>query len=348
MVKKEKAMIIIKRIIRKIIKYGIKLFDLCTSWIPLGKHDILILKDFKNSDINFVDELQSHDIKIINFKFIKILKSAFYIRRANVIYVDNINIVIGALSNIEGVVIQYWHATSAIKKFGLTTVTNEREYSERTKELNNYDLIAVNSDYMAENFKRSFAVSDEKIIKIGAVHSYKLFNQEIIKPYFEYIVYVPTFRSNPKSDKKALQFITNFKNDKYKLIYSLHPKIDVQVDSEDALDVTGTDIRCYFANASLVISDYSSLLVDASLKCKSAVMYAYDIDEYEVDPGLIINEHNFWGYYTTSETQLIKYINDNNFITHDLTSIKDKYFTYDDQNSNIRIAQIAKRKNPNN
>ncbi len=331
-----------RNLIRNNMKTIIKIFDGLTRWIPTPKYDVLIITDFEGNHLDLLDELDGLKVKWLKHDPSKALISAFYVRRSQVIYVDNINIVIGTLNNIDATIIQFWHATSAIKKFGLATVTDEAEFEMRAQEMAKYDLITVNSEYMADKFKQGFGVTDCKMSRIGCVQSKQLFQCDEIKPYFDYIVYAPTFRWDSKYDKQAIEFIKNFKSDKYKLIYSLHPKLELKINNEDAIDATGTDIRSYFAGAKLVISDYSSLLIDASLKCNSVVMYAYDRESYEQDPGLYIDQTNFWGYYTESEEQLISYINQDQFAMHDRQMIKDEFFTYDDFESVHRVAMIAR------
>lgn len=330
-----------KEAARMLVKRSIVGFDIITRWIPSPKVDVLVLTDFKGNGDKLIEQLSNCKVKHIHFKRSKALITAFYIRRAKVIYVDNINIVISSLDKIEGTIIQIWHATSAVKKFGLPTVIDENELSERSTEYQKYDIVTANSTYMAEKFLLAFGFDESHIRKTGCLQSSELFNCEQIAPFFKYIVYAPTFRWNRKHDKLAIEFIKNFKSDKYKLIYSLHPKLEVTIDNEDAIDVSGTDIRSYFKGAALVISDYSSLLIDASLNCNKAVMYAYDYSDFNQDPGLYIDRDNFWGYYTESREQLMDYIKADNFKEHDLEYIKNRFFTYDDDQSTKRIADLA-------
>lgn len=330
-----------KEAARMFVKKSIVAFDGLTKWIPTPKVEVLVLTDFKGNGDNLIEELSGRKVKHIHFKKSKALITAYYIRRARVIYVDNINIVISSLNNIEGTIIQIWHATSAVKKFGLPTVNDSQELIDRIAEYQKFDIVTVNSTYMAEKFILGFGFDESHIRKTGCLQSNALFNCEQINPYFDYIVYAPTFRWNRKHDKLAIDFIKNFKSDKYKLIYSLHPKLEVFIDNEDAIDVSGTDIRSYFKGAKLVISDYSSLLIDASLNCDKAVMYAYDYQDYSQDPGLYIDRENFWGYYTEDGQELMNYINADQFKQHDLTYIKKRFFTYDDNQSVKRIANLA-------
>lgn len=330
-----------KAIIRPGVKQTIKLFDFLTRFVPAKKLDALIIADFDQMEL--FEELNFKNKKIVKFSKLKMFYIAFLVRRSKTIFVDNLNIVVSSINDIEGEVIQIWHATSSIKKFGLPTLDNTYDIKERTKEYQSYDKFVVNSEYMAEKFKESFGISNDKIIRLGSTASIKLFDCKVIKPYFDYIVYVPTFRWNSKQNQKSIEFIKNFKSDKYKLIYSLHPKVEAEIENDDCIDVSGSDVRSYFSNAQLIISDYSSLLIDASLVCDKVAMYGYDIVDYEKDPGLNITEKSFWGFFTKDQKELIKYITEQQFIKHDKQKIKKTFFEYDDDNSVKRIAGLAKK-----
>ncbi len=148
---------------------------------------------------------------------------------------------------------------------------------------------------------------------------------------------MPTFRWDDKDNIWAFEFINNFESDIYKLIYAVHPKMKFTCTNKNAIAVSNQNIRSYFHHASLVISDYSSLLIDASLVCSHVVMYAYDYHTYYQKPGLNVGRNNFWGYFTTSYYELVAYIRANNFVTHDNAFIKETYFTFDDENSINKI-----------
>ncbi len=327
--------------IRTIIKLGINIFDKLTSWLPTNQIDVLFIVDFPGDDKLIANQFAGYNIKIIEYNNKKIFQTAFYARRSKVIYVDNMNIVISTISNLKGTVIQYWHATSAIKKFGLSTVKNEKEIKMRKREFKNYDLFTVNSKFMEKCFIDGFNISSEQLREVGTVQSNALF--EINKSKFdgEYIVYVPTFRKDDKFNEGAIEFISSFKSNHYKLIYSLHPKVEANIENPQTIRVDSQNIRSYFTDAKLIISDYSSLLIDASLKNPNVVMYGYDINEYRKSPGLYIDEHNFWGFFTYSHFELIDYIESQSYITHDIKKIEKEYFTFDGPNSEIKIAELG-------
>lgn len=327
--------------IRTLIKKSIQVLDFVTKAIPAPKFDVLFIVDFPGDDKLIAQQFTGYKVKTIYYTNKKIVSTAFWARRSKLIYVDNMNIVVSSLNNLPATVIQYWHATSAVKKFGLITVDDTKNRAQRIREYQNYDLFAVNSKHMENCFRDAFNISEEQMYKVGAVQSNQLFTGSPVKLDGDYIVYVPTFRHNAIYNEGAIEFIKNFSSNDYQLIYSLHPKVKATINNPNATCISGDQIRSYFKQASLIISDYSSLLIDASLINDKVVMYGYDINEYRKQPGLYIDDSNFWGYFTYSQHELEQYIKGGNYKRHHIDEIKDVYFTYDGDKSEGAIAKIG-------
>ncbi len=322
---------------RNLLKLAILIFDKCTNWIPSKKIDILIINEFGNYKL-MLPHFDTNNIKIVDYSYKNIFYVAYLIRRSKVIYVDNINLAIASIDNIESKVIQVWHATSAVKKFGMQTITDVKELEKRKFEYSKYDIITANSTFMKKVFTEAFGVKQQAISEVGCLQSHQLFADLSVSENFEYIMYVPTFRKG--DNQETIDFIENFKSDKYKLLYSLHPKVEASINNHNCIKIDGDKVRDYLKNASLVISDYSSLLVDASLVNQSVVMFAYDYDSYLQEQGLNITK-DFWNKFINTNEEMLTYINKGEFLKHDCNEIKQNLFTYDDIDSPIRIANIA-------
>lgn len=326
--------------IRQIIKLIIIITAKVMVIIPKKRCDIVFLADFKDNGLELANNLDNLDVKYIQFSLKSIIKSIYYIQCANIVLVDNVNIVVASLPNIKADVIQYWHATSAVKKFGLPTIDDEKIKRIRTKEFKHYDYIISNSTFMSSVFKDSMNFEDNQILELGSLQSANLFTNTFHIEDNEYIVYAPTFRWEQIDNYEQIHFLNDYDGD-HKLYYSLHPKVEGEINNPKCIKVDN-DIRTYFKNAKLVISDYSSLLVDASLLCDSVVMFGYDYDRYYFNTGLYIPQSKFWGYFTKDLEELATYINSNSYKTHSLEMLKEEYFTYDDHNSQDRIANYLK------
>ncbi len=327
--------------IKPMIQLIIKLSYSIIRHIPFKQIDVLVISDFKNDYTDFNNNLKNFKVKHLRFNLRNILKMMLYVNNTQVILVDNINIVISSINNLKPPVIQIWHANSAIKNFGLKSTAMQKAIDKRREEYAHYNYVLANSEYMNAMCKLCF--NSEHILNLGSFHSKQLFKQDYLQASENYIVYVPTFRWNDQDNKLAIDFINTFESQNYTLLYCTHPKITAKIENPQVMKIESSQIRKYFAYASLVISDYSSLLVDASLVCNSVCMYAYDYDTYKLEPGLAIDQDEFWGYFTTDQKQLLMYIEDGTFKTHDCNFIKQKYFTYDDMDSQKRVANFIEK-----
>ena len=218
-------------------------------------------------------------------------------------------------------VVQMWHALGAIKQFGWQTVGKPGGSSEKTARLmrmhHGNDCVVCASDVTAEHFCEAFRVDRSSIVKCGLpridyIKSVALGERredtaaKILSKYPQLkktgnegspaaqrktVLYVPTFRRGKAVDVQGL--IDALDPGKYDLIVKLHPlyragaadgepgdgKVNVIYDdsfsSYDWLSV-----------ADIIISDYSSLVIEATLADKPLFIYAYDLDEYEASTGL--------------------------------------------------------------
>ena len=241
-----------------------------------------------------------------------VAKQEAAILRSDVVVLDTYCIPISMLPHIGGTkVIQMWHALSAVKKFGWQTVGSEDGTSERTATLmrmhKGYDYVLSSSDVTADIFAEAFRIDRDKIVKLGlpridyilsATHGdgrYKTYGAmyalypELASSEKKIVLYVPTFRKGSMPDVKGLADALD--PDKYVLIPKLHPlyREDTELPQGDNiiymddLDLTTFDL---LGIADIIISDYSSLVVEATLADKPMYLYTYDIDSYKETTGL--------------------------------------------------------------
>lgn len=222
-------------------------------------------------------------------------------------------------------IIQMWHALAAIKKFGWQTVGMKDGSSRRTAELmrmhEGYDYVIAASDITAEHFCEGFRVGRDKIVKAGlpridyikSVASgsrrddvrRKLFNRypQLAGSDKQTVLYVPTFRRNADIRPATEALIEAIDKDKYNVIVKLHPLYrgsfgtgTDETHEENSAAAKGSVIFDddfgsfdWLAAADFVISDYSSLVVEATVADKPLLLYVHDIDEYKKSTGLNID-----------------------------------------------------------
>ncbi len=217
-------------------------------------------------------------------------------------------------------VVQMWHALGAVKKFGWQTVGKEGGSSEKTARLmrmhRGYDYVVSPSDITADYFCEAFDVSRDKVVKYGlpridyikSVSSGDRHADMASRILSEYpqltdaekkgrktILYAPTFRRGSAVDIHSL--IRALNPGKYELVVKLHPlyRSAAQADQNASSAESGRLNVIYdekfssydwLAAADIIISDYSSLVIEATLADKPLFIYAYDLEEYRENTGL--------------------------------------------------------------
>ena len=247
-----------------------------------------------------------------------VLKQEAAILASDVVVLDTYCIPASMLPHRRGTkVVQIWHALSAIKKFGWQTVGKAGGSSEKTARLMKmhygYDYVVCPSDVTAEYFCEAFRTDRSKIVKYGLpridyIKSVAFGEQHddmaarILSRYPQLkegkktVLYAPTFRRGKAVDVKSLTDALD--NEKYNIVVKRHPLYRGDTAAQSG-DVTGTDGHVIYddefssfdwlAVADVIISDYSSLVIEATLADKPLFIYAYDLEDYEENTGLNID-----------------------------------------------------------
>lgn len=247
----------------------------------------------------------------------------YHISTAKVVIVDSYCIVVSVLKHKkETKIIQIWHAISAIKKFGYQTIGKKTGADKIIADTmcmhKNYDYVLCASKVTAKYFEEAFNISQEKIKYLGLprldyiLKEDKEKEQEIYKEYPELkekinVLYVPTFRKFKKV--KLNDVIQKIDTKKYNLIVKLHPLDKKQY---TYLQKDGVIYDDKFKSYDLlkicdkVITDYSSLAMEASLLHKPLYFYIYDVKQYIEDPGLNFDfKKEKIGIYSTNSPKKI-------------------------------------------
>ncbi|BGE83195.1 teichoic acid glycerol-phosphate primase TarB [Staphylococcus petrasii] len=238
------------------------------------------LKEFKN--ISFIPAGNKQIIK-----HIKALSSA------KVIVIDTYYLMLGGYAKKKGqTIIQTWHASGALKNFGLTDhqvdLNNEKMVKQYQRVYQATDYYLVGGEEMVTCFKEAFEAKDNQMLRFGLprLMNYLNFNlkteQARLKEHYnitnKLAIYVPTYREDAKDNRQLdkAKFESQLPN--YTLINQLHPSI-----SGHHSEISTSELMIM---ADVIISDYSSLPIEASLLNKPVLFYVYDEDKYEKVRGL--------------------------------------------------------------
>ncbi|PAE25812.1 CDP-glycerol--glycerophosphate glycerophosphotransferase [Bacillus sp. 7894-2] len=298
---------------------------------------------YKGSSIRHFESY--NDIKAIPFESANlayVLKSVYHLATSKTIFIDNY---FGVLSvtdfKDEVTCVQLWHASGAIKKFGLEDESNKfrskRAHERFLRVYQNFHKIVVGSDVMANIFMKAFNVPGESILRTGIPRTDFFYDKnlqnelisELIKEnpdlkYKKKILYAPTYRD---SELDSFQLELDLKKlyeelaDDHILLLRLHPAIKSNVNYSDlypgfVYDYSSSkyDINELLLISTFLISDYSSIPYEYSLLNRPMIFFAYDLEDYQKERGLWDQyESMVPGPVVKSTTEIIKLIREEKF-----------------------------------
>ena len=225
----------------------------------------------------------------------------------------------------ENTIVQLWHAPGASKKFGGSVDIESRDILSKISE--NTDYLIVTSEKIIGYYSEAFQMPESKIKALGLPRMDYYFeerNLEKLKEDFcrkydisndkKIILYAPTFRDEEKYNNvfgylDLEDFNAKLGND-YVLALRLHPKIknfykDDISSKGKYIDVSGYESEQELMLISdVLITDYSSIMIEYSILNKPTVFFTYDLEEY------LKNERGFYYDFKTTVPGPIVYTSD--------------------------------------
>lgn len=204
----------------------------------------------------------------------------------------------------EQTLIQIWYTGGAFRRFGL----DDRTVSSRINEYkthSQYNYVCVSSEYVRQFFAHAMGVDMDVIVATGTPRTDEIIRDENIGKNRQEIctkhpllkdkkvyVYFPTFRqldgvSVPFDPKIDWDKLNDELDDDEVFIVSRHPFMKEEYIKgrfySRVKDYTPDPSAELIAVADVVITDYSSIVFDASLMGKPMVFYAPDYDSFKDD-----------------------------------------------------------------
>lgn len=256
-----------------------------------------VYKNYKGNKVKFCKK-KPHKLK-------DHLTKTKYLMTSEVIVTDDY---IDSLRNIrlkdEQKLIQVWYTGGAFRRFGLDNpriVSRLDEYKAHSQ----YSAVCVSSEYVRQFYAHAFGVDMEIVKATGTPRSDVLVNDAKITEKKDEItfkhpllkdkkvyVYFPTYREedghivdfNPQIDWNKLN---DDLDDDEVFVFCRHPFMKQEYLKGRFLprvkDYTDDPTPELLAVADVVITDYSTIVFDASLLNKSMVFYVPDYEKYRAD-----------------------------------------------------------------
>ncbi|MBR1731087.1 MAG: CDP-glycerol glycerophosphotransferase family protein, partial [Ruminococcus sp.] len=321
------------------------------------------LKDDKNLDIQFL--YNTNTFRFMTKQQIKEFAEACATSKVIVLdeYTPQIHLI-----NLKGdtKVIQLWHACGAFKTFGFSRIGKPMGSPQATRMHRSYDYVTVSSKYCQKCHSEGFGIATKRVVPTGIARTDIFFDEEyknnfINEFYGKYpnlkdkkiILFAPTFRGDVKEtafypmDLFDINDVCSELGDEYAVIIKHHPFIkekhpipekyaDRVIDLSDS-----TEINDLLFISDLIITDYSSLVFEASIVDIPMLFYAYDLEGYIKDRDFYFDfQSHIPGKICSSLVDLIDAIKNDDYEAEKIAAFRDMLFDKLDGNSSQRIADL--------
>ena len=323
-------------------------------------------ENFKYVYVELKNRNENFELNFINKNSFSI-KNIYKLSKSNYIFLND-NFFPLAYMNISGKtkIIQLWHGSGAIKKFGYdVTSQNEIDLINLIKKSSEkIDYVTVTSENIKKFYAGAFQVDENKVLSFG-IPRLDYFNKENlskgniskIKSQWpeikdkKIILYAPTFREDPEYNDVFKYFdvkhFIDILGEDHVLFIRLHPKINlISKDVNSIYNLDNVYDLSHYENSEelllvsdILITDYSSIMADYTILNRPILLFAYDLDNY------LKNERGFYfdykeeapGNIVKTTEELIDAIKNENFNLNKLERFKDFEFDYLDGNATKRI-----------
>ena len=297
--------------------------------------------------------------------FIDKFKMPYLLGRADIILIDDFNPTVQLVKYRKDTkIIQVWHACGAFKTVGFSRLGKPGGPVMKSKAHKLYTHAIASSTHVAKFYAEAFGIAESKVYPTGVPRTdiffdseYKIEVKERMYKAFEQargkkvILFAPTFRGNGAKSahypfgKINMQALGNYcKSTDSVVIFKMHPFVktpifipdefkDVMIDASEYREIN--DILFI---TDLLITDYSSVVYEASSLDIPMLFYAFDLDGY-------ISSRDFYESFETfvpgkivkTFGELIKAIETNDFEQEKVAPFRDKNFEYQDGGSTDRV-----------
>ena len=356
------------------------------SLFPVTKNFVFSVMTHDSSKTGNIMALTKYMGKSGNYKFCYITKEErkaffhllfvvpFLMSHAELILMDNAFMPMSFFKvRKETKVVQLWHGTGSIKKFGQDSNTGRiKELEQRIN--SNIDALIVNSDVLIKQYAGAFGVDEarvyatglprtdwllglvndvEKVRRLDDIRTKIAHFKNIYLQDKKIILYAPTFRDEevrePKLHLDIMNLVRNLSEDTI-IFLRLHPFVSSLFKNSNLGDRVVNvsdypDLNELMAVADGLITDYSSLIFDYCILDRPMYFFADDIVEFGVKGRGFYLDYNLElpGVIPSSEEELARKIildlsgNEENELRTKRKAFTHKYYKWFDGNSTKRV-----------
>ena len=294
-------------------------------------------------------------------------KYGYYMATAKVLLVDDyIELIYKIPRREDNYLIQVWHACGAFKTFGFSRLGRPGGQKQKNNAHRNYDFCTVSSSEICKYYAEGFGLSLEKVVPTGVPRTDIFFSEEYKEKarneiYSKYphlkgknvILFAPTFRGNGKKSgyypENRFDFIKLYEHFKgeYVIIIKHHPFVNnrVEIPAEyegKIIDMSDNEeLNELLFITDVLITDYSSVVFEASLLDIPMLFYSFDLQNYIATRGFYYEYDSFVpGKIVYNMDSLIEAIDKKDFESEKINAFKHKFFDELDGKAGQRVANL--------
>lgn len=296
------------------------------------------------------------------FFFIKSCKMA----RAEYIFMDNEFLPMAYFNVRQNTkVVQLWHGTGTIKKFG-QHVNKGKLYKLEKRANRNIDYVIVNSEATQKLYAECFSVDVNQVKVLGLPRTDILFSeaekkrrrQHLLNEFPELvgkklILYAPTFRDQDVKHPKMCLDVKKMEKElpeDYIIGLRLHPFVAAnfhlyEIDKRVIDFSQYSNLNTLLMATDILITDYSSIIFEYCVFQKPMIFFAYDLDEFSNYGRGFYRDYKSYvpGPVVSCTEEIIQVIKNRDWKKKLWKPFFEEAYKYTDGNSTIRIANFIKR-----
>lgn len=321
------------------------------------------IKEDKQLDIHFI--LNDHTISFMTFgEIFDFTKSC---ATSKIVVLDEFTPMIHYIDlRPETKLVQLWHACGAFKTFGFTRLSKPKGSPQTTRNHRSYDYVTVSSTFCKKCHSEGFGIPTDHVVATGIPRTDVFFDeaykQAARKKFYQahpqfadkkLILFAPTFRGTVKetafypTELFDIGTVCDNIPEDYAIIVKHHPFVsDVQPIParcrDRVIDLSEeSELNDLLFVTDVIITDYSSLVFEASLLDIPMIFYAFDLERY-------IDERDFYfdfkqyvpGKIAYSLDEIIHAINHKDFCTERIAPFANMFFDYRDGKATDRVVKL--------
>ena len=264
--------------------------------------------------------------------------------------------------------VQVWHACGAFKTFGFSRLGKPGGPKQTSMNHRMYDRAIVSSKEIRRFYAEGFGIPIGNVVATGVPRTDMFFDEQVANEmkanfYRDYpewqdkkiIMFAPTFRGNGRltghypMEKFDLKEVVDALGEEYGIIVKMHPFVNNPVEipkgyENRIIDLSeNSEINDLLFVTDILITDYSSVVFEASLLDIPMLFYAFDLSEYIATRDFYYEYEPFLpGKLTQTQGELVDAIKNEDFEMEKIEPFKHKFFDNLDGKSAERVAAMIK------